>query len=193
MFINTLPVRLRIDERGVEAALRQTHETLARLLHHEHAPLALAQRCSGVDAQAPLFTTLFNYRYSVEQAEDGASDAGDSGIEVLHSQDRTNYPITISIDDLGQNFRISTQTIEVFDPERLGQFIVRGIEALMDALDRAPQKALCLIDVLPPSERHQVLIGWNETRQAYDRDATMHALFETQVQRHPEAIALVFE
>ncbi|MBT0964306.1 condensation domain-containing protein, partial [Denitromonas iodatirespirans] len=37
MFINTLPVRLRIDERGVEAALRQTHETLARLLHHEHA------------------------------------------------------------------------------------------------------------------------------------------------------------
>ncbi|MBT0964272.1 AMP-binding protein, partial [Denitromonas iodatirespirans] len=42
-------------------------------------------------------------------------------------------------------------------------------------------------------ERHQVLIGWNETRQAYDRDATMHALFETQVQRHPEAIALVFE
>jgi len=39
----------------VEASVRQTHSLLAELLRHEHAPLALAQRCSGVAAPLPLF------------------------------------------------------------------------------------------------------------------------------------------
>ena len=56
MFINTLPVRIRISEEGVEESVRQTHALLAKLLRHEHAPLALAQRCSAVAAPAPLFS-----------------------------------------------------------------------------------------------------------------------------------------
>jgi hypothetical protein len=48
MFLNTLPIRLGIDRGGVEEAVRATHERLAQLLHHEHTPLALAQRASGI-------------------------------------------------------------------------------------------------------------------------------------------------
>ncbi|MBW8849102.1 MAG: non-ribosomal peptide synthetase, partial [Burkholderiales bacterium] len=50
MFLNTLPLRLRLDSLGVHAAVRHTQQQLAQLLHHEHATLALAQRCSGVAA-----------------------------------------------------------------------------------------------------------------------------------------------
>ena len=63
-FINTLPVRIRIGEEGAEESVRRTHEQLAELLQHEHASLALAQRCSGVPAPAPLFSGLLNYRHS---------------------------------------------------------------------------------------------------------------------------------
>jgi hypothetical protein len=47
MFINTLPLRVSLEGLDVRAALRQTHQALARLVRHEHASLSLAQRCSG--------------------------------------------------------------------------------------------------------------------------------------------------
>ena len=50
LFINTLPLRLDLDGCGTETAARQAHANLADLLVHEHASLALAQRCSGVAA-----------------------------------------------------------------------------------------------------------------------------------------------
>ena len=46
---------------SAERSVRQTHGLLAELMRHEHASLALAQRCSGVEAPAPLFTALLNF------------------------------------------------------------------------------------------------------------------------------------
>ena len=55
-FMNTLPVRIHIGEEGIAAVVRKTHRQLADLLRHEHASLALAQRCSRVPAPRPLFS-----------------------------------------------------------------------------------------------------------------------------------------
>ena len=64
LFTNTLPVRIRIGEEGVESCVRQTHALLAGLMRHEHALLAMAQRCSAVPAPTPLFSAILNYRHS---------------------------------------------------------------------------------------------------------------------------------
>ena len=42
-------------------------------------------------------------------------------------------------------------------------------------------------------ERHQLLVDWNDTQRDYPRDVCIHQLFEAQVERSPETIALVFE
>ncbi|EPM82196.1 condensation domain-containing protein, partial [Pseudomonas syringae] len=56
VFINTLPLRIDLAEQTARDAVLQTHRRLTGLLAHEHASLALAQRCSALPAGAPLFS-----------------------------------------------------------------------------------------------------------------------------------------
>jgi hypothetical protein len=65
--------------------VRHTHALLARLMHHEHASLALAQRCSALPKRTPLFTALLNYRTARGREAGQAVEAGQpgDGIEVL--------------------------------------------------------------------------------------------------------------
>lgn len=46
---------------------------------------------------------------------------------------------------------------------------------------------------LSESERHRLLVEWNRTAADYPQDKSIHELFETQVERSPEAVAVVFE
>ncbi len=64
LYMNTLPTRACLGEQSVEAGVRAMQAMLTDLLRHEHASLALAQRCSGVAAPTPLFSALLNYRHT---------------------------------------------------------------------------------------------------------------------------------
>jgi syringomycin synthetase protein SyrE len=61
LVINTLPIRLSLSG-DVEDALKQTHLELLNLLEHEQASLALVRDCTSLSNDAPLFTSLLNYR-----------------------------------------------------------------------------------------------------------------------------------
>src|SRR5262249_28804315 len=106
LFINTLPVRMKLGEEKVEECIRKTHVQLAELMRHEHASLALAQRCSGIPAPAPVFTSVLNYRHNAgaqKVRREGKKGIWD-GMRVLRTEERTNYPLTLSINDWGEDF-----------------------------------------------------------------------------------------
>jgi hypothetical protein len=123
LFINTLPVRVDVGTRGVLDAVRDTHRVLAEVLRHEHAPLVLAQGCSQVPSGLPLFTTLLNYRHTPEPA-DPAPDEPDERIEVLHSEERTNYPVVASVDEGGTGFAVTAQVDDRLNPERVCRLLL---------------------------------------------------------------------
>ncbi|MFN9545828.1 MAG: condensation domain-containing protein, partial [Cyanobacteriota bacterium] len=192
LFINTLPVRIDAGEEAVEAAVRRTHRTLAGLLRHEHAPLALAQRCSGVVAPTPLFSALFNYRHSPERNDEDVVVIGE-GITLVHAEERTNYPLAVSVDDLGEGFALTAQSLPEIGAERLCGYLQTATESLVAALESAPATATRELAVLPQVERQQVLEDWNATEADYPQDRCIHQLFEEQTERTPDAVALVFE
>ncbi|HEX9939640.1 MAG TPA: amino acid adenylation domain-containing protein, partial [Longimicrobium sp.] len=192
-FINTLPVRIGVGEEEAEAAVRRTHALLADLLRHEHASLSLAQRCSGVAAPAPLFTSLLNYRYS--GARGGSQQAGQAGegVRGVSLQERTNYPVTLSVNDLGEDFLVLAQVAAPGDAERVCRMMHTALAGLVEALETAPGRATQSIDVLPEAERRMVVEAWSRTDAEYPADRCVHELFQVQAARTPEAVAVVFE
>ncbi|HEX8695142.1 MAG TPA: non-ribosomal peptide synthase/polyketide synthase, partial [Longimicrobium sp.] len=194
LFINTLPVRIGVGEEGVEAAVRRTHVLLAELLRHEHASLPLAQRCSGVAAPAPLFTSLLNYRYSGATSRSKQAGPGQpgEGVREIGAQERTNYPVVLSVDDLGEGFALSAQVAAPADARQVCRMMHTALERLVEALEATPRRAVGSLDVLPEAECRMVVEEWNRTERPYPRDVCIHELFEAQVRERPGAAALVW-
>ncbi|RWM88392.1 MAG: non-ribosomal peptide synthetase, partial [Mesorhizobium sp.] len=194
LFINTLPVRLDLDGTGVAASVRTTHARLSELLAHEHASLALAQRCSGVAAPAPLFGALLNYRHNTPAAMAGSGTAdGLSGMEWLGDEERTNYPLTLSVEDYGEALGLTAQVAEPVSADRVCGYMQHALEQLTEALEHAPNTPVRELAILPAAERAYLLEELNRTAAAYPSERCIHELFEQQVQKAPEAVALVFE
>ncbi len=191
MFINTLPLRVSLGAVGVQAGVRATHARLAQLLGHEHASLSLAQRCSGVPASLPLFSTLLNYRHSAPGEAPGARPFAAAGIEVLSSQERSNYPLVLNVDDLGTGFALTVQGVASLEVQRVGDYMLTALRQLVSALQQAPTTPLEAVSIVPAAERQQLLVGFNATARDYPSHLGVHQLFEAQVLAHPEAVAAV--
>ncbi|MBH5403207.1 AMP-binding protein, partial [Bradyrhizobium sp. CNPSo 4010] len=192
LFINTLPLRLDLDGTAVEASVRTTHARLAELLAHEHASLALAQRCSGVAAPAPLFSALLNYRHNTA-AVATATDDSLVGVEWLGGEERTNYPLTLSVEDFGEALGLTAQAAEPISADRICGYMQRALEQLAEALEQAPSTPVRELDILPADERAYLLEELNRTAVTYPEQQCIHELFEAQVQKAPDAVAVVYQ
>ncbi|MES2821948.1 MAG: condensation domain-containing protein, partial [Pseudomonadota bacterium] len=180
VFINTLPVRVNLARQGAQALVAETHRDLSELLAHEQAPLALAQRCSGVAASLPLFTSLFNYRHQTA----GGSLANEDqvlaweGIRFISNEARTNYPIEIAVADEGLDFSLTAQSVAGIDPQRIAGYMANAIAALVDALERQLEQPVQSLCILPAAERQQLLVDFNASTSDFGPAQPIHQLFE---------------
>ena len=190
MFINTLPLRLRLAQASVHDAMQIAHDALVSLMAHEQASLALAQRCSGLRASTPLFSAVLNYRHG--RAGAGQQQPAIPGVRVLAAQERSNYPLSVSVDDLGSEFVLTAQmdaTAPVM-PERLLAWLQHGLEEIVDALEHPESGPLLSLSILPPWERTLLTESFNKTVASASTGRLIHELFEQQVETAPDAIAV---
>ncbi|MDU8422072.1 amino acid adenylation domain-containing protein, partial [Pseudomonas syringae] len=191
MFINTLPLRVSVGGKSVRDGVKATHERLTALLGHEHASLALAQRCSGIAAPTPLFSSLLNYRHSAPGSVSERAAQAWQGIHTLNSEERTNYPLTLNVDDSGEGFNLNVLVSSTVGAKRVCAYMQTVLEQLVDVLEQSPSSALGSLPVLPAAEREQLLVQFNDTALEYPQQQTIHGLFEAQVERTPDDVAIV--
>jgi len=190
--INTLPVRMRVDEdRRISEWLHEAQEQGAAMRQYEFSPLVEVQRWSDVTGGESLFENILVYEnYPVERPPE--EEVGEITLSELRSAEQTNYPLTLmAVPGAELVLRIIYEQGR-FEDELIAnvlKHLARGLEEIASN----PEQRISEFSLLDKAERHQILDTLNDTQRAYPQDKCLHELFEEQVERTPEAIAIQFE
>ncbi|MGR9052584.1 MAG: non-ribosomal peptide synthetase, partial [Gammaproteobacteria bacterium] len=192
-FVNTLILRSRIDPVCSFSELlgRIKQQALSDL---EHQDVAFGQL---VDALNPVrnagHTPLFQVMLAVQNVPSATLRLPHLSAEPLVLDNAVaQFDLTLFVDEdqtrLQGGFEFNT---DLFERCTVALWAER-LQALLADGCRNPQAPLCNLNLLPLKERQQVLYGFNATREAFEQEPFIHTLFETQVERTPDACALVF-
>src|SRR6185312_2775931 len=80
---------------------------------------------------------------------------------------------------------------DLFDSSTINR-LLEHFENLLEGIALNPARRLSELPLLSDAERRQVVTEWNNTETEYPRDKCIHELFEAQVERTPNAPAVVF-
>jgi aryl carrier-like protein len=150
---------------------------LGNLLRHEHAPLALAQRCSGVPGGTPLFNALLNYRHAGGRPQADPDFFAAFGYQTLFADERTNYPLALAINDQHDGFLL---TVQAASPISVGDVLDDLVQALGRLVDsRAqPHWGDAPIEVVSRAESRKPVIARRQPSATEMQHPTMMTLLE---------------
>jgi surfactin family lipopeptide synthetase A len=84
-----------------------------------------------------------------------------------------------------------TYNTDIFDAATISR-MAGHFQRLLEGVVANPDQRLSELPLLTQAETHQLLAEWNDTQTNYPKDRPLHHLFESQVERTPEATAVVF-
>ena len=200
-FVNTLV--LRTDTSG-DPSFR---ELLARvrtsdLEAYAHQDLPFERLVEAINPTRSLaHHPLFQVMLAFQNAGEGEGAAAWPGLSVGGMGVGTSvakFDLSVSVGErrgakgeprgMGGVIEYSTDLFERATVEAMGQRLVRVLRAM--AAD--PERRIGEVDLLEAEERRRIVEEWNDTARPVP-EGTLPGLFEEQVVRSPEAVALVFE
>ena len=172
-----VPVRLDAA-RPAESAARETHELLTQV--RAFLPDWAALLPEADPAAAYTLAALFGYDLPEDHVCAGELSGG-------------AWPLAVIAAEHGETLKISAWAQAPADPATVCIYMRTALERLAGTLETAPGTLAASIDVMPEQERRKLLIEWNAPGRAYWRDRCVHELFEEQVARTPDAVAVVYD
>ncbi|PSB11071.1 non-ribosomal peptide synthetase [Pleurocapsa sp. CCALA 161] len=79
-----------------------------------------------------------------------------------------------------------------FSPETIDS-IARQFQTLLEDVKEHPESKIEQLSILPASDRHKILQEFNQTAKDYPQNKSIQQLFEEQVQKTPNNMAVIFE
>ncbi len=102
------------------------------------------------------------------------------------------FPVWLTCAREADHIRISFVADGEHLPGEAAQRLRAHLETLIEAAAENPRARTGELPILPPGERRRLLVDFNQTRADFPRSRSIHELFEEQVERTPDAPAVVF-
>jgi amino acid adenylation domain-containing protein len=140
-------------------------------------------------SRSPLVSTIFNL--------DHLTDASDMyGLDVRlfsRSLDYVAWDIVFNLtESKGRILLECSYNRDIFDLATIQRYL-GNFQTLLDNIIKSPESLACELPLLSDAEHHQLMVEWNDTAEDYPHYKTLIDIFAAQVDKTPDAGALLFE
>jgi len=190
LFINTIPLRVwTFPNEKIGDLLYRLDRELKTRGEHEQTPLIKIKEYSEIDGQDEFFDSIViieNYPL------DSRLKLRDSKLYMnsYSMVEMTHYDLTVGItvfDEIQVYFSYNKERFDEDSIVRMGNHF----RCLVESIVGSPGKLTADIEIISAEEKKQILSEFNDTLRDYPGAKTIRQLFEEQVERTPDHVALI--
>ena len=187
-YINTLPLSIHCNNDASIARQLQTIFTqVMEINEHGFKDLASLQK----DGNRLFHSLLIYENYPVAEGEH--DPAISQAMSYRYGVEKVDYPLSLLAFDDEQQVKLTlSYDASILKKEDAKQLIKR-LQMIINTVIEKPELTHQSISILSKQEYQTIVYDWNQTEAPYPKDKTIHQLFEAQVKKTPDNIALVFE
>jgi amino acid adenylation domain-containing protein len=200
-FLNTVPVRMKIPVR-IQASdyIREVDKKLVQLKQYDRLPFRDIVKIVGEKTgdKNPLLDTIFNftdfhiYTRAIKEINP-AEGPVDNSLDMPSESDGAaavntllNLDVSATMGDLSASLTFSTAIIT----PGMADNLLTYFEKVLHKFAYEPGSILAKSEIISTQEKQNLLYRFNDTRQDFPGDKTLHRLFEEQVERTPGRTAV---
>ncbi|WP_396133713.1 amino acid adenylation domain-containing protein [Chamaesiphon sp. OTE_75_metabat_556] len=192
LLINTIPIRVQVP--GTAELLPWLKQLQAQAFEQEpyaYFSLAEIQQLSDVPAGMPLFESILVFEnYPLDAAEPDSQKTLE--ISDLRCFERTNYPLTLVINPGSQLAGRIVYDTSRFEQQTIDR-LIGHFQTLLAGMSANLHQHICQLSLLSADETAQLILQESQQQPADIHCQCIHNLFEEQVEKIPDAVAIVYQ
>ncbi|WP_193200774.1 non-ribosomal peptide synthetase, partial [Nostoc sp. MG11] len=192
-FVNTLVLRTDLSgDPSFEELLTRVREMTLAAYSHQDLPFELLVEVLQPERNLS-HTPLFQVAFVLQNAPMPQIELPELTLSSLITDNQTaKFDLTLTLETIGDELVGSWEYncdlfVEATITRMTGHF-----QTLLAGIVADPEQPISQLPLLTTSEQQQLLWEWNDTQTEYPQHQCIHQLFEKQVERNPDAIAVVF-
>lgn len=196
-FVNTLVLRTDLSGNpSFTNILERIRTTAAEAFEHQEIPFAKVVEALQIErdlSHNPLVQVMFQVQNEAYQLQnDSQLDLKIPDLEIQQTwveTGATKFDLTCHLVERSEGLLVVMEyCTDLFEQQTITRMI-QHLRVILTAVVENPVLKISQIPILTPQEQHQILVEWNQTEVDYPQK-WLHQLFEEQVQRTPDSIAV---
>ncbi|MEK7327135.1 MAG: condensation domain-containing protein, partial [Chloroflexota bacterium] len=192
-FVNTLVMRTDFSgEPGFRELLKRVREVALGAYAHQDVPFGML-----VDALQPQrdlsHSPLFQAMFVLQNTPAQTLTLPGLALRPLEADSGTaKFDLTLMLEETPDGLKGTWEyNADLFEAATINRMIGH-FQVLLENIVATPDQPVTTLPILTETERHQLLVEWNDTAVEFPSDKCAHELFEAQVERTPGAVAVTF-
>jgi hypothetical protein len=192
LFVNTHALRSNLSgDPSFRELLGRVREVVLEAYAHQEVPCEASMKTlpgNRAAAVHPLFQVVFGYQ-GVSTASWTLPGLKATRIELDTNTSKFDWTVLVTEAQDGIHLRSEFST-DLFESGTIMR-LLHQFEILLESIAASPGNRISELALLTLNERDRLMVEWNQTGAEYERGSCIHEVFEAQVAKTPEAVALV--